>query len=75
MSSAKLRKMACAEPSSEPSIEIISEVLEELVLKEVRCLNKDLGRGAYGKVYTVKHNNTVYAAKKNPFASRGGSEP
>ena len=64
----QLTKMACAElkaePSSEPSIEIISEVLEELVLKEVRCLEKELGRGAYGKVYTIKYDNAVYAAKE-----------
>ena len=53
--------MACAEPSAEPSIG--SKILQEL-LEEVTCLNKELGRGAYGKVYTVKHNDIVYAAKE-----------
>ena len=52
--------MACAEPS----IDLISEKLHELVLKDVKCLDKELGRGAYGKVYTVKYGDTIYAAKE-----------
>ena len=57
--------MACAEPASaEPSIDIINEVLQELVLDDVRCQDKELGRGAYGKVYTVKYCDTIYAAKE-----------
>ena len=47
---------------AEPSIDIISEALQEL--KDVRCLDKELGRGSYGKVYTVKYSNVVYAAKE-----------
>ena len=50
--------MACAERS----IDMISEALQEL--KDVICLDKDLGRGAYGKVYTVKYSDAVYAAKE-----------
>ena len=51
--------MACAEPS----IDIISEALQEL--KDVRCLaDNELGRGAYGKVYTVKYGDVIYAAKE-----------
>ena len=53
-------KMAYAEPS----IDLISEMLHELVLKDVECLDKELGRGAYGKVYTVKYGDATYAAKE-----------
>ena len=52
--------MACAEPS----VDFISEALQQLVLKEVKCLDKELGRGAYGKVYTVKYGDAIYAAKE-----------
>jgi len=46
------------------SIDIISEELQKLILKEVTSLDKELGRGAYGRVYTVKYRETVYAAKE-----------
>ena len=53
--------MACAETS----IDTISEALQELVLKDVVPTdNKELGRGAYGKVYTVKYCGRNYAAKE-----------
>ena len=55
---------ACAEHLAELSIDKISEALQELVLKDVRRLDKELGRGAYGKVYTVKCGDVVYAAKE-----------
>ena len=42
-----------------------SESIEGFVLKGVKSLNrKELGRGAYGKVYVVKYCETVCAAKE-----------
>ena len=42
-----------------------SEGIQDFVLKEVTPLNrKELGRGAYGKVYAVKYCQTVCAAKE-----------
>ena len=37
---------------------------EAYVLSGVRPLENELGRGAYGRVYTVKHGGSVYAAKE-----------
>lgn len=56
--------MACSEPEPEPSIDMISKALQELVFKDVHCLDKELGHGAYGKVYTIKYGDTVCAAKE-----------
>ena len=39
------------------------EELKDVTLKGVVPLNKELGRGAYGSVFTVKHGEDVYAAK------------
>ena len=42
-----------------------SESIQDFVLKGVTSLNrKELGRGAYGKVYAVKYCQTVCAAKE-----------
>ena len=42
-----------------------SEGIQSFVLKGVTSLNrKELGRGAYGKVYAIKHCQTVCAAKE-----------
>ena len=49
---------------AEPSVDLISEALQQLVLKDVKYLGKELGRGAYGKVYTVKYGDAIYAAKE-----------
>ena len=38
--------------------------LSDVTLKGVIALNVELGRGAYGSVFTVKHNGIVRAAKK-----------
>ncbi|XP_065892698.1 probable serine/threonine-protein kinase DDB_G0271402 isoform X3 [Dysidea avara] len=38
--------------------------LEEFTLEEVKSTGKDLGRGAYGKVFTVKYLGLVCAAKE-----------
>ena len=39
--------------------------VQDFVLKGVRYLNrKELGRGAYGKVYAVKYCETICAAKE-----------
>ena len=40
------------------------EELKDVTLKKVVPLNKELGRGAYGSVFTVKYRGTVCAAKK-----------
>jgi len=37
--------------------------LNDVTLKGVVPLNKELGRGAYGSVFTVKYDGVVYAAK------------
>lgn len=37
---------------------------EKHVLSGVRILGNELGRGAYGRVYTVKYDGTIYAAKE-----------
>ena len=38
--------------------------LKRLELKGITSLNKELGRGAYGKVYTVKYCEMICAAKE-----------
>ena len=38
--------------------------IQGFVLKGVTLLNRELGRGAYGKVYAVKYCQTVCAAKE-----------
>ena len=43
--------------------EIIDE-LKDVTLKKVVMLNKEVGRGAYGSVFTVKYGGVVCAAKK-----------
>ena len=50
--------------SSKTSIDTISKALQELTLTEVTSLEKELGRGAYGKVFTVRYHETVCAAKE-----------
>ena len=42
----------------------LTDQLKDLTLKEVVPLNKKLGRGAYGSVFTVKYRGVVCAAKK-----------
>ena len=44
-------------------IDLIPE-LKDVTLKGVVPLNDELGRGAYGSVFTVKHGEVVCAAKK-----------
>ena len=41
-----------------------SSEIQGFVLKGVTSLNRELGRGAYGKVYAVKYCQTVCAAKE-----------
>ena len=40
------------------------EELKDVTLKKVIMLNKELGRGAYGSVFTVKYGGVICAAKK-----------
>ena len=40
------------------------EELKDVTLKKLVILNKELGRGAYGRVFTVKYNGVVCAAKQ-----------
>ena len=42
----------------------MSNISEKFVLLGVRSLGNDLGKGAYGRVYTVKYDGTIYAAKE-----------
>ena len=46
------------------SIDGISNVLQSFTLTEVINLNDELGRGAYGKVFTVKYKGKFCAAKE-----------
>ena len=46
------------------TVEDISETLKQLTLSGVKREGRELGRGAYGKVYTVKCGGVVYAAKE-----------
>ena len=45
-------------------VEDISKTLKQLTLSGVKPEGWELGRGAYGKVYTVKYRGVVYAAKE-----------
>lgn len=42
----------------------ISEAFKNLTLSGVKLEGRELGRGAYGRVYTVKYGGVVYAAKE-----------
>jgi len=46
------------------SIDDITAALQNLTLTDVVPLDQELGRGAYGKVFTVKYREKVYAAKE-----------
>ena len=50
--------------SAPRTVEDISETLKQLTLSGVKLEGRELGRGAYGKVYTVKCGGVVYAAKE-----------
>ena len=42
----------------------VTEALKQLTLSGVKPEGRELGRGAYGKVYTVKYRGVIYAAKE-----------
>ena len=46
------------------SIDDITIALQSLTLTDVTPLDQELGRGAYGKVFTVKYREKTYAAKE-----------
>ena len=46
------------------SIDDITIALQNLTLTNVTPLDKELGRGAYGKVFMVKYCENIYAAKE-----------
>ena len=46
------------------SIDDITIALQNLTLTDVTPLDQELGRGAYGKVFTVKYRENIYAAKE-----------
>ena len=46
------------------SIDDITTALQNLTLTDVTPLDQELGRGAYGKVFTVKYREKIYAAKE-----------
>ena len=46
------------------NVEDVTEALKQLTLSGVKPEGRELGRGAYGKVYTVKCREVVYAAKE-----------
>ena len=47
-----------------PELQDLIPELKDVTLKGVVPLNDELGRGAYGSVFTVKHGDVVCAAKK-----------
>ena len=47
-----------------PELKDLIPELKDVTLKGVLPLNDELGRGAYGSVFTVKHGDVVCAAKK-----------
>ena len=47
-----------------PELQDLIPELKDVTLKGVVPLNDELGRGAYGSVFTVKHGDVVRAAKK-----------
>ena len=46
------------------SVDDITAALQNLTLTDVTPLDQELGRGAYGKVFTVKYREKIYAAKE-----------
>ena len=46
------------------SIDDITAALQNLTLTDVTPLDQELGRGAYGKVFTVKYREKIYATKE-----------
>ena len=46
------------------SIDDITVALQNLTLTDVIPLDQELGRGAYGKVFTVRYREKIYAAKE-----------
>ena len=49
---------------SVPELQDLIPELKDVTLKGVVPLNDELGRGAYGSVFTVKHGDVICAAKK-----------
>ena len=45
-------------------VEDVTEALKQFTLSGVEPEGRELGSGAYGKVYTVKYRGVVYAAKE-----------
>ena len=45
------------------NVEEISEAFKQLTLSGIKLEGRELGRGAYGRVYTMKYRGVVYAAK------------
>ena len=46
------------------SIDDITAALRDFTLTDVTPLGQELGRGAYGRVFTVKYLKNIYAAKE-----------
>ena len=42
----------------------LDALLKAIAIEDVILLNKQLGQGAYGRVFTVKYRGEVYAAKE-----------
>ena len=46
------------------SIDDTTAALQNLTLTDITPLDQELGRGAYGRVFTVKYRGNIYAAKE-----------
>ena len=58
-----------------PELQDLIPELKYVTLKGVVPLSDELGRGAYGSVFTVKHGNVICAAKKiHPILIESASE-
>ena len=54
----------------------VDALLKDVTIKGVKYLNKELGRGAYGRVFTVKYQKVVCAAKEiHPYLIECISSP
>ena len=57
-------KFCITNPIVTASKNLCNQLRQEFILEDVIPLNEELGRGSYGKVFTVKHLGLLCAAKK-----------
>ena len=56
------------------ALQDVNALLKDVTIEGVILVDKELGRGAYGRVFTVKYCGLVYAAKEiHPILIEGVS--